>query len=99
MAPSVRCTRCWASPCAGACASTRSGPSRSRDELAAGQAEDALGDDVSLDLRRPARDRAGERAQVLDAPRSLAPRGWAGPRQVDGIRAEGLDADQAQLAL
>ncbi len=62
---------------------------------APGQAEHTLRDDVALDLAGAARDRAAERPQVLDRPRSLAPhradracRGRPRPRRAPRCPAE-----------
>src|SRR5437016_3169350 len=66
---------------------------------ATGKAEHPLGDDVALDLRRPARDRPRERPQVLERPRPFTPRGRPGAPAVDRVGAERLGAHEVELAL
>src|SRR6185503_10107848 len=63
------------------------------------QAEHAFGDDVALDLRRPTRDRARERPQVLHRPRPLTPHRRPGARVVEPVGTERLDRREIDAAL
>src|SRR3954463_3211475 len=63
------------------------------------QAENALGDDVALDVRGPTGDRARERPQVLLGPRAVAPVHRPGPLRVHAVRTERLHADEVHAAL
>src|SRR5262245_48078915 len=59
--------------------------------------EDALGDDVALDLAGTARDRPRERAHPLRGPRSLAPHRRAQDARVDRVRPLRLGAGREAL--
>ena len=70
-----------------------------RTRVAAGQAEDALGDDVALDLAGAAGDGGAERPQVLVGPRAAAHDVHAEVVAVDALRAERLRRRSGHAAL
>src|SRR5262245_14030523 len=57
------------------------------------EAEDALGDDVALDLAGAAGNGAAERAHPLQRPRAFAPHRRAEASRVEAADAVGLEAD------
>src|SRR4051812_8706522 len=77
------------------------GPSGPAEALSFGprQAEDTLADDVALDLRRAAGDRARERPQVLRDPGAGAPAHRSFPVEVDAVVAERFHAREVQPLL